>query len=166
MSAISNFIEKLKDIFSGGSKQMGPSGPGTSISDVKKAAQASNYNQASLKAFYALETIGLGKGSISRPPSMTAREYSDVLTNNSNILKEEIESIILNFEVAKYSELEVTFDDYRKAEEALEIVSKKFKAGEGGSPRAAGPRGARPKGKPSGAAGKGNRPRPKPRKRS
>ena len=42
---------------------------------------------------------------------------------------EELEPIILNFEVAKYSESEINSADYGKADEVLSVVHKRYKSG-------------------------------------
>ncbi|MHA2171073.1 MAG: hypothetical protein ACXAB7_14360 [Candidatus Kariarchaeaceae archaeon] len=97
------------------------------IESVKRAAQASNYNQASIQAFYALEEIGRQMAHIEREISITAREYSQILADNGNVTTEELEPIIYNFEVARYSPAEVTFEAYQSIEGTLETLSKKFK---------------------------------------
>ncbi|MHA2253999.1 MAG: hypothetical protein ACXAD7_26845 [Candidatus Kariarchaeaceae archaeon] len=97
------------------------------IESVKRAAQASNYNQASIQAFYALEEIGRQMAHIEREISITAREYSQILVDSGNITTEELEPIIYNFEVARYSPEEVTFEAYQNVEATLESLPKKFK---------------------------------------
>ncbi|MCH8907326.1 MAG: DUF4129 domain-containing protein [Candidatus Heimdallarchaeota archaeon] len=97
------------------------------IAGVKAAAQASNYNQASMKAFYALEEVGKAFAEIQREPHITAREYSQLLVEDGKVTDEDVEPIIHNFEIAKYSPEEVTFDDYRSVEASLETVVRKFK---------------------------------------
>ncbi len=121
------------------------------MNDVKKAAQASNYNQASIKAFYALEAIGSNYAQIIREISTTAREYSQLLVEEGRTTTEELEPIILNFEVAKYSPEEVTFDDYRNVETALDTVHQKYRKGKPA------------KSKTAAKAGKKRRKRPKKR---
>ncbi|MHA2253072.1 MAG: hypothetical protein ACXAD7_22100 [Candidatus Kariarchaeaceae archaeon] len=98
------------------------------MADVKRAAQASNYNQASVQAFYALQEIGRSYANIEREIYITAREYGNELAEGGNVSSEELEPIILNFEIAKYSPGEVTFEDYRNVEETLETVLKKYKS--------------------------------------
>ncbi|OLS18939.1 MAG: hypothetical protein HeimC2_43600 [Candidatus Heimdallarchaeota archaeon LC_2] len=121
------------------------------MNDVKKAAQASNYNQASIKAFYALESIGQNYAQINRDISTTAREYSQLLVDEGRASTEELEPIILNFEIAKYSPDEVTFDDYRDVETALDSIYMIYKKGKPA------------KSKKSAKAGKKKRKRPKKR---
>ncbi|MCY3414844.1 MAG: DUF4129 domain-containing protein [Candidatus Heimdallarchaeota archaeon] len=97
-----------------------------SLLDVKQAAQASNYNQASRLGFTALEQFGSIYLDIKREVSTTAREYSKLLVETGAITAEELEPIINNFELATYSEHEVTFDDYRTVEESLDSANRKL----------------------------------------
>lgn len=120
-----DFLQKFK-------KQSGPSGrgnPSAVINEAKQAAQMSNYNEASVKAFYALQEIGRSYAAIDRSPSTTAREYARMLVESGRTTDEELHPIIYNFEVAKYSPLEVTFDDFNVVEQALENVHTSFKKG-------------------------------------
>ena len=120
-----DFLQKFK-------KQSGPSSrgnPSAVINEAKQAAQMSNYNEASVKAFYALQEIGRSYAAIDRSPSTTAREYARMLVESGRTTDEELHPIIYNFELAKYSPLEVTFDDYNIVEQALENVHTSFKKG-------------------------------------
>ena len=101
-------------------------------SAVKKAqqvAQSGSYNQASIHAFYALEQIGEQYGEQKRESHITAREYAEQMSESGLTTTEELEPIILNFEIAKYSEGEVSSEDYGRAEQALTVVHKKYKTG-------------------------------------
>ncbi len=140
-----DFLNRFKD------KQEKGRSADSAISAVKKAAQASNYNQASIQAFYALEAIGVNYAQIERSISTTAREYGRLLVDEGRTTEDELEPILYNFEIAKYSPDEVTFDDYQNVENALESLHVKYKKG-----RAA-------KSKKSAKTGKKRRRRPKKR---
>ncbi|MCE7734585.1 MAG: DUF4129 domain-containing protein [Candidatus Heimdallarchaeota archaeon] len=118
-----DFLNRFKD------KQEKGRSADSAISAVKKAAQASNYNQASIQAFYALEAIGVNYAQIERSISTTAREYGTLLVEEGRTTDEELEPILWNFEIAKYSPEEVTFDDYQNVESALESLHVKYKKG-------------------------------------
>ena len=120
-------FDKIKSMFSSEKREQDKKTK-DAISSVKRAAQASNYNQASIHAFQALEEIGKAYGNLEREIYSTAREYGQILADNGSITTEELEPIIINFEVAKYSPGEVTFDDYRAVEETLDTVVQKYKS--------------------------------------
>jgi hypothetical protein len=119
----------LFDFLKGKDTQTKEKSAGDAIKDVQNAAQASNYNQASLYAFYALEAIGKTYADLPRDHSQTVREYASLLMEDGRVTSEELEPILINFEISKYSPLEVTFEDYRRAEESLNNVYSKFKSG-------------------------------------
>jgi hypothetical protein len=119
-----DFLQKFKKQDTSGGRS-----PSAAINDVKQAAAQSNYNEASVKAFYALQEIGRSYAAIDRSPSTTAREYGKMLVESGRTTDEEIHPIIYNFEIAKYSPLEVTFDDYNVVEQTLESVHSNFKKG-------------------------------------
>ena len=104
-----------------------------SISDamrqVRAAAQASNYNQASIQAFYALEVIADVNAQTKREQYTTPREFSQELINMGGITEDDLEPIIQNFERAKYSPFEVSFEEYRTVEDALEMIIGKYRSG-------------------------------------
>ncbi|MHA2101031.1 MAG: hypothetical protein ACW99A_20340 [Candidatus Kariarchaeaceae archaeon] len=118
-----DFLNRFKD------KQEKGQSTSAAMAAVKKAAQASNYNQASIQAFYALEAIGRAYAQINRSVSTTAREYGNLLIDEGRTTQEELEPILYNFEIAKYSPEEVTFDDYREVETALENLHVKYRKG-------------------------------------
>ncbi|MCE7733831.1 MAG: DUF4129 domain-containing protein [Candidatus Heimdallarchaeota archaeon] len=126
------FLDTIKAMFQGGDKGKVS---GDALKSVKAAAQESNYNLASIRAFYALEEYGTVFTSTPREKSVTAREYSKLLVETGIINGEELEPIIHSFERAQYSEEEVTFDDYRQIEEALENARKKLRGGRSAQPQ-------------------------------
>lgn len=126
------FLDTIKAMFQGGDKGKVS---GDTLKSVKAAAQESNYNLASIRAFYALEEYGTVFTSTHREKSVTAREYSKLLIETGTVNEEELEPIIHSFEIAQYSGEEVTFDDYRQIEEALENARKKLRGGRSAQPK-------------------------------
>jgi len=101
----------------------------SAMNEVKKAASRENYNQASINAFYALEAMGEVYVNHKREQHQTAREYGNDLVEEGYTTNEDLEPILVNFEIAKYSEMQVSSDDYSKLEESLNTVAKKLKSG-------------------------------------
>ncbi len=125
---------------------------------VRQAAQASNYNQASIKAFHALTAIGEIYTENKREIYNTAREYASTLaTNVDGITLEELKPIIDNFEIAKYSEFEVSYENYKTVEETLNGLVEKLKKQDTTKKPKAGAKGKRVRKRPP--------PKRKPRKR-
>jgi hypothetical protein len=123
-----NLLDKIKAMFSGEGGDKGKNAQ-QAVNEVKQAAQASNYNQASIKAFYALEEIGKQYASVDREPSTTVREYGKLLVDEGRTNSEELEPILINFEIAKYSPSEVTFEAYQVVENTLDQIHAKYKSG-------------------------------------
>ncbi len=117
-------IDTIKELFQ--TKDKGPS-PKEFINDVRKAAQSSDYNKATSKAFVALENFGAIYGGIKREIHVTAREYSKLLVETGTITEEELYPIIHNFEIATYSDADVTFEDFEEVEKALGNANMKLK---------------------------------------
>ena len=119
-------IDTIKGFFAGKEKVSSNS---VTLKSVRELAQASNYNQASIQGFYALETMGKVYAEVDRDVSTTAREYSQLLVKTGLITEDELEPIIYTFEVARYSDVDITFDDFNAVDEALENVNKRLKSG-------------------------------------
>lgn len=117
-------VETIMEFF--GQKDKGPS-PKEFIRQMEQAGEASDYKQASKQAFKALEIFGQVYGGIKREGYVTAREYSKLLVETGSITKEELHPIIYNFEVATYSEGDVTFEDYQTLKEAVDNANSRLK---------------------------------------
>lgn len=113
---------------------------------VRNAAQQADYNQASIEAFYAVEILGEVYRNVNRTEATTAREYAKMLEEEGVISESQLEPLVLNFELAKYSQIPITFDQYSEAEKLLDSFHLSVKSSK------------KPKGKPKGKAGaKGKR---------
>ena len=99
------------------------------VKKAKSVGQSGSYNQASIQSFYALEKIGEEYGEQKREVHVTAREYASMMAESGLTSSEELEPLILNFEVAKYSEGEISSGDYSNADEVLSVVHKRYKSG-------------------------------------
>ena len=99
------------------------------IGNVKDAAQKSNYSEAASRAFFALEAMGESYVQVKREPATTAREYSKLLVESGTITMELLEPIIQRFELATYSQEDITFEDYQEIETSLEQCWEAFKKG-------------------------------------
>lgn len=100
---------------------------GDALKRVQAALGESNYNAASIEAFRALEVMGEIYKEQQRSVSTTPREYAKLLVT-SGVPMEAMEPIIYNFEIARYSPMEVSFEQYRDAEVALKDIHTKFKS--------------------------------------
>lgn len=93
------------------------------------AARQDNYKQASVEALGVMEAIGEKYLQLKREPSHTVREFAMLMVEQGGVTMEEFEPIVHNFEIARYSEFEVSFDDYRNAEESLNKIIEKYNKG-------------------------------------
>ena len=123
---------------------------GAAIKEAKQAAANNDFKEASVKAYFALETIGDVFVDQIREEHETAREFGKKLVEIGPVTQEDIEPILLGFEIAKYSDLDVTSQGYASIEKSIENVLQIYK-----------------KGKKTGTKGKrkSNKSRKKPRRR-
>ena len=110
---------------------------GTAIKEAKKAALNNDFKEASVKAYFALETIGDVFVDQIREDHETARQFGNKLVELGPVTQEDIEPILLGFEIAKYSAMDVTAQGYatieNSIEDVLQIYRKGKKAGQKGS---------------------------------
>ena len=120
------------------------------IKEAKMAAKNNDFKDASIKAYFALETIGDAFVDQKREEHETIREFGNKLIELGPVNQEDIEPILLGFEIAKYSDLDVTSQGYASIEKSIENVLQIYK-----------------KGKKTGTKGKrkSNKSRKKPRRR-
>ena len=101
----------------------------------KSHGDRGNFKEASIQAFYALENLGESHVELRREQHQTAREYGNLLVDQGYTSQEEIEPIILNFEIAKYSEMNVGQNEYNSISQSLDTVAKKLKSGKSSVPK-------------------------------
>lgn len=100
-----------------------------SMRAVNEIAKTDNYTQGVVESFYALAKIGEVFREIKKNDSTTAREYVRMLVDEGIVTDGELEPLILNFEIAKYSEKTITKDDFTKSYDLLNSVFKSLKSG-------------------------------------
>ena len=107
------------------------------IKEAKIAAKNNDFKDASVKAYFALETIGDAFVDQKREEHETIREFGNKLIELGPVVQEDIEPILLGFEIAKYSAMDVTAQGYstieNSIEDVLQIYRKGKKAGQKGS---------------------------------
>lgn len=99
------------------------------IKEAKMAAKNNDFKDASIKAYFALETIGDAFVDQKREEHETIREFGNKLTEIGPVIQEDIEPILLGFEIAKYSDLDVTPQGYASIEKSIENVLQIYKKG-------------------------------------
>ena len=99
------------------------------IKEAKMAAKNNDFKDASIKAYFALETIGDAFVDQKREEHETIREFGDKLIELGPVIQEDIEPILLGFEIAKYSDLDVTPQGYASIEKSIENVLQIYKKG-------------------------------------
>ncbi len=147
MGIFDTLKEALKGLF--GSKKDGAAEVKAAMNAVKTAVQNGDYDDASIKAFYAFEAMGKSYLQKPREEAQTAREYLATVLEEVKVPQEEMMPLVYAFEIAKYSPESVTADQFLKADEALKLFEARAKSS--GSPR---------------ASGKGDRKKPKRRRGS
>ena len=146
-------VDFIKSLFSN-EKKLKQRQVQTAMDAVKQAAQSGNYNEASIKAFYAFQTIGEVYLEKPRENAQTVREYISLVLEDVKVPRDEIMPLAYAFEIAKYSPDDVTADQFMKADEALKLFESRAMGQADG------------KGKKGGARKQGARKRAAPRKRT
>ncbi len=118
------FFDKFTNLFA--KKEKSKLSAGDAMKRVQAALGESNYNAASIEAFRALEVLGEIYTEQPRSGSVTPKEYAQILVT-AGVPMEDMNAIINNFEIARYSPMEVSFEQYREAEVALKELQVKFK---------------------------------------
>ncbi len=119
---IFDFFRKFRE------KKMSEREVSVAMDAVKQAAQAGDLNDAVIKAFYAVETMGKVYRNIERQEAQTAREYVGTLLEEIKAPSDDVMPLVYTFEVAKYSPDQVTAEQFLKADEALKLLQTKLKA--------------------------------------
>ena len=158
---------------------------------VRRLGRQQEYKSAVVEVFKALETIMFLVLEFKRPEAVTAREYKDVLleriverdtrpeffrkmsTQERRVfalekapeeMKTALETVIVNFEVARYSPEEISFEVFQESMQALEFMSSQVTrrrappSGKPRKPKKGKPKKGAPRRKPSG--------KPAPKKRA
>ncbi len=97
------------------------------LDKVKDAARNSDYNEATINAFYAIEAQGRVFANLRREEAQTAREYVKLLDENYNIDFNVMRPLIETFEIAKYSPLTVNSEQFSEVDQVLNQFSSMIK---------------------------------------
>lgn len=119
-------IDTIKGLF--GSKKESLGDTRAAMEAVKQAVQNGDYDDASIKAFYAFEELAKVHLQKPREEAQTAREYVSAVLDEVELPKEELMPLIYAFEIAKYSPESVTADQFLKADEALKLFEGRIKS--------------------------------------
>ncbi|MHA1685887.1 MAG: DUF4129 domain-containing protein [Candidatus Heimdallarchaeaceae archaeon] len=91
------------------------------MSDTRIYAQRQDYKGAVIASFMGFANIAEQLMNLTRPPYETAREFGDKVAAEANISKEVIDEYLTSFEIARYTDREITFEQYEEAMQRLDI---------------------------------------------
>ncbi|MHA1953197.1 MAG: DUF4129 domain-containing protein [Candidatus Heimdallarchaeaceae archaeon] len=91
------------------------------MADVRIFEQRQDYKGAVIASFGGLASIAGGLLSMSRSPSQTGREFGFAVAGRANISNEVMDEYLTSFEIARYTDAEITYDDYQEAIQRLDI---------------------------------------------
>lgn len=100
----------------------------SALKSVNEAVTARNVRDGVARAFYAVEALGNNMLEIERTDSTTAREYVGLLEKEGIIREGELEELVLNFELSKYSEFELTDSHLKRSVELMETFHQRCKS--------------------------------------
>jgi len=102
---------------------------GAAIKEAKQAALNNDFKDASIKAYLALEIIGDVFVDQTRDEHETIREFANKLVEIGPVTQEDLEPILLGFEIAKYSDMDVTQQGYVTIENSIEGILQIYRKG-------------------------------------
>jgi len=91
------------------------------MGDVRIFEQRQDYKGAVIASFGGLTNIADGLLSLTRAPYETGREFGFSVANKANISHEVMDEYLTSFEIARYTDAEITYDDYQEAVQRLDI---------------------------------------------
>ncbi|MFW9851458.1 MAG: DUF4129 domain-containing protein [Candidatus Thorarchaeota archaeon] len=91
------------------------------MADVRIYEQRQDYKGAVIASFGGLTNIAHGLLQISRMPSQTGREFGFDVASRANISHEVMDEYLTSFEIARYTDAEISYDDYQEAVQRLDI---------------------------------------------
>lgn len=91
------------------------------MSDTRVYAQRQDYRGAVISSFMGFATIAEQLMNLVRPPYETAREFGEKVATEANISKEVIDEYLTSFEIARYTDREITYEQYEEAMQRLDI---------------------------------------------
>jgi hypothetical protein len=91
------------------------------MADVRIFEQRQDYKGAVIASFGGLVNIAGGLLDMSRAPYQTGREFGFSVANRANISAEVMDEYLTSFEIARYTNAEISYDDYQEAIQRLDI---------------------------------------------
>jgi hypothetical protein len=91
------------------------------MADVRIFEQRQDYKGAVIASFGGLVSIAGGLLNMTRSPSQTGREFGFSVASRANISNEVMDEYLTSFEIARYTDAEITYDDYQEAIQRLDI---------------------------------------------
>ena len=93
----------------------------TVMGDVRIFEQRQDYRGAVIASFGGLTTIAHDLLNMIRSSNTTGREFGFEISNEANISAEVMDEYMVSFEIARYTDREVTYEDYQEAIQRLDI---------------------------------------------
>ena len=93
----------------------------TVMADVRIFEQRQDYKGAVIASFGGLTNIAQGLLDMARAPYETGREFGFTVAHKANISHEVMDEYLTSFEIARYTDAEITYDDYQEAIQRLDI---------------------------------------------
>ena len=91
------------------------------MADVRIFEQRQDYKGAVIASFGGLTNIAGGLLELARAPYQTGREFGFLVADRANISHEVMDEYLTSFEIARYTDAEITYDDYQEAVQRLDI---------------------------------------------
>jgi hypothetical protein len=91
------------------------------MADVRIHEQRQDYKGAVIASFGGLTNIAHGLLELNRAPYQTGREFGFIVANRANISHEVMDEYLTSFEIARYTDAEISYDDYQEAVQRLDI---------------------------------------------
>lgn len=91
------------------------------MADVRIFEQRQDYKGAVIASFGGLTNIADGLLELARAPYQTGREFGFQVADRANISHEVMDEYLTSFEIARYTDAEISYDDYQEAVQRLDI---------------------------------------------
>ena len=91
------------------------------MADVRIFEQRQDYKGAVIASFGGLTNIAHGLLELARASYQTGREFGFLVADRANISHEVMDEYLTSFEIARYTDAEISYDDYQEAIQRLDI---------------------------------------------
>lgn len=91
------------------------------MADVRIFEQRQDYRGAVIASFGGLTNIAGGLLDMARAPFETGREFGFNVADKANISHEVMDEYLTSFEIARYTDADISYDDYQEAIQRLDI---------------------------------------------